>query len=222
MKNFKNKKEFKEFYSNKKIYSQYGQDYLVSEFFNFKKNGVFIDVGANDGIKLSNTFYLEKELNWTGICFEPIPKTFEKLKLNRNCKIFNIGISDKESVETFVFMEPSSMMLSGILNDYHPNHLDRIKKQMKENNSKLIEVKVHCKTLEQVLTQENIFNIDYLSIDTEGNEFKIVKSIDFNKFSINLLTVENNYKNPDQTNFILSKGYELIGNLGVDEVFKKK
>lgn len=222
MKHFTNQTQFRKYYDSKKIFSQNGQDYFVAEYFNFKKKGIFVDIGANDGIKFSNTYHLEKQLNWGGICIEPIPTVYEKLNINRTCTKINVGISDKDSIETFAYMEPSSMMLSGILKEYHPNHLDRINAQMKEKKCKLIKVEVKCTLINKLLENNKIYNIDYMNIDTEGNEFKIIKSLDFEKFKITILSVENNYKDKNQTSFILSKGYQLIGILGGDEIFIKK
>jgi len=202
-----------EFYNNR-IYSQSGQDAFVISYFNNKKNGVFIDIGAADGIKLSNTYYLEKELNWTGICFEPNPITFKNLDENRNCIKIMAGVSDKKSIEKFTIAN----FLSGITKYYDPRHVKRIE----ETKQKKDEIEVQCLLLCDVLREYNIFNIDYLDIDTEGNEFEIIKTIDFDKFDIKLITIENNYNNKDQTNFVISKGYELVGKLGGDEIFIKK
>ena len=60
-------------------YSQYLQDVFVQfVFFNNKKDGYFIDIGAYDGIRLSNTYLFEKNKNWKGICVEPNNKVFNK------------------------------------------------------------------------------------------------------------------------------------------------
>ena len=59
--------------------SQLGQELKVIKFYNSKKNGYFIEIGASDGIELSNTYLLETQYEWKGICCEPIPSRFEKL-----------------------------------------------------------------------------------------------------------------------------------------------
>ena len=65
--------------------SQHKQDEFVVNYFKGKKNGVFVDIGAHDGITLSNTYVLEKELGWTGICVEPMDHEYKKLTECRNC-----------------------------------------------------------------------------------------------------------------------------------------
>lgn len=208
-------------YKNNKKYSQSGQDAFVINYFKSKRNGVFLDIGANDGVSLSNTYYLEKELGWTGICFEPIPAIFEKLDKARNCIKINAGIADKKSIEKFTFVDGPSHMLSGMTKDYDPRHSQRVKHELETLGGKAVEVEVQCLVLNDVLEEYKIFDIDYLSIDTEGNEFKILKTIDFSKFNITTMTIENNYNNIEQTNYIISKGYYLLGRLEADEIFIK-
>lgn len=222
MKKFKSNTEFRNHYGEKKIFSQNGQDSFVLDYFEYKKNGTFLDIGANNGISLSNTYILEKEYDWTGICIEPIPITFEKLDKNRNCIKLNIGISNKNGKERFGFMEKSSKMLSGIIEDYHPKHLQRINKQLSDTNSNLTEIEIQCYLIGDILENYSINKIDYMNIDTEGSELRILKTIDFEKIHIECMSIENNYNDKEQRQFIISKGYKLIGTLGGDEIFIKE
>ena len=68
------------FYLNFDIFfSSKSQDkWIVQEVFNYKKNGYFLDLAATNGISENNTFYLEKKLNWKGLCIEPNKKFFKK------------------------------------------------------------------------------------------------------------------------------------------------
>ena len=69
--------------------SQYGQDQFVDTWCNSREGGVFVDVGAHDGVTLSNTWFFENVRKWTGLCIEPIPEIFNQLKENRPlCKLF--------------------------------------------------------------------------------------------------------------------------------------
>ena len=69
-----------------KYYSQAGQDKWVDDFFKSKKDGYFLDIGAYDGIHLSNTYYLENELGWDGLCIDADADVYNNLDKNRNCK----------------------------------------------------------------------------------------------------------------------------------------
>lgn len=208
-------------YKNNRKFSQSGQDAFVMSYFNNKRDGVFIDIGANDGITLSNTYYLEKELGWKGICIEPIPEIFEQLDKNRNCIKIMAGISNEKSVEKFTFVKGVSNMLSGMTKNYDPRHQKRIEEEVKSRHQEIIELDIQCLVLNDLLSEYEFFIIDYLSIDTEGNEFDIIKSIDFDKFKIKTLTVENNYNNKEQTSYILSKGFKFVGKIEADEFFAK-
>ena len=73
-----------------KQYSQYGQDILLNNLIN-KQNGFFIDIGAHDGICFSNSYLFETELEWNGICIEPLPNIFKKLEKNRKCILADVG-----------------------------------------------------------------------------------------------------------------------------------
>ena len=208
-------------YKSKSKYSQSGQDAFVLNYFKNKRNGVFVDIGANDGVSLSNTFYLESELGWTGICFEPIPDIFIKLDKSRTCIKINAGVAEKESTEKFTFVDGPSHMLSGMTKEYNETHKKRIQHEISTLGGVSREVDVKCVVLNNVLEEHKLYNIDYLSLDTEGNEFKILKTIDFDKFNIKVMSIENNYNDINQTKFIESKGYFLMGRLEADEIFVK-
>ncbi len=78
--------------------SQVGQDKILDEqIFKYKKNGVFVEVGALDGFGASNTYFFEKERNWSGLLIEPNPIEFGKM--NNNPRALsnkeNCAISDR-------------------------------------------------------------------------------------------------------------------------------
>src|SRR5947207_13570279 len=80
-----------------KFYSQVGQDrFLLENFFRGKRGGVFLDIGAYDGETLSNTLFFEKTMGWTGLCVEPLPAAFAKLRATRKAVCENISVADFE------------------------------------------------------------------------------------------------------------------------------
>lgn len=202
-----------------KSFSQYNQDIILNDlFFKNKENGVFVDIGAYDGIEKSNTYAYETVLNWTGICVEPIADRFDELSKNRQCICIHGVVSDKDqdTVE-FCEIEGYSEMLSGILEDYDENHKRRIINE--GGNRKKVQYKNY--RINDILKQNKITKIDLLDIDTEGNELKILKDIDFEIVDVDVILVECNYDNSEMKKFLEEKQYKHVTSIGADLVFKK-
>jgi FkbM family methyltransferase len=177
-----------------KSYSQIGQDiYYIENISKHRKNGIFLDIGANDGIFTSNTYKLEKEYNWTGICIEANPNLIEKLKLNRpNSNIVNKGVWS--SVTELTFEIPLTDK-----KDTQGNLLSRIKgldtnKGCWEDhfNDAVQMVSIQTDTITNIVSQFYSLpcSIDYMSLDVEGAELEALKGINFNKINIKFMTIE--------------------------------
>lgn len=209
------------FAETQKFYSQYQQDqYVYENFFKNKQNGVFVDIGAHDGISLSNTYFFEKFMGWKGICVEPNPEVYNQLKQNRNCLCVQGCIYDKRESVPFLKITGYAEMLSGIMENYDPQHLRRIQNEIAYYGGKSEIIDVKCYNLTQLLLDNGIQHVDYLSIDTEGGEFGILRSIDFSRLDIDVIEVENNYHEPFQP-FLESHGYKKVCDLGPDEIYCK-
>jgi FkbM family methyltransferase len=174
-----------------KYYSQAGQDEWVVKFFNTKKNGFFLDIGAHDGIDINNTYYLEKNLNWNGICIEADPIIFNDLKNNRNSKCVNCAVSDSIGYVKFKqdgFVGKISELNGNI--DVKTNTIDNI---LIDNKSPKI--------------------IDYISLDVEGYESKVLSKFPFGEYEFIIMTVEHNLYNGGNKNkeeikdILLKNGY---------------
>ncbi|MEI8365539.1 MAG: FkbM family methyltransferase [Parachlamydiaceae bacterium] len=204
------------------FHGQGQQDRFVYEnFFKNKLQGVFVDIGAHDGIKFSNTYFFEKHLGWTGMCVEPLPEVFERLKANRKCLCVQGCIFDKYETVPFLKISGYPEMLSGIIENYDPQHVRRIQTEIAMIGGKSEIITVKCYNLTKLLIDNNIHHVDYLSIDTEGGELGILKSIDFTRIDVEIIDVENNYNEPFQQ-FLEPFGYRKVAMLGVDEIYKKK
>ena len=203
-------------------FSQIEQDKIINEFFNEKTNGIFIDIGAADGIELNNTYFFEKFKGWNGICIEPSPSYFLELQKNRNCILENCAISDimEENID-FCEIRGYASMLSGCLAHYDERHVDRIDKEIKIYGGEKIVSKVKCKKLQDILDKNNISIIDYCSIDVEGAELSILKTIDFSKTTILSFSIENNYQTSEVYDF-LKDNYILYKKLEFDDIYINK
>lgn len=177
--------------------SQLFQELFVINFLNFKKKSFFIEFGASDGIFCSNTYILEKFFLWDGILAEPSKFWQKKIKKNRKCKVFYGAIST-QSKKKINFYENISPGLSSLFCS-------------KKNFVK--SYKVNTLSINDLLKKyKSPKNIDYLSIDTEGKEYEIIKSLNFKKYRPKIITIEHNYKSDKKLieNFLIRKNYKTF------------
>jgi len=204
-----------------KYFSNSGQDkYMYEHFFKNKRHGVFVDIGAHNGVEQSNSFFFEKQLDWTGICVEPLPEVFAQLKKNRNCICIHGCVAEFNGLGKFLRISDPER-LSGLIDYYDPRHMDRIDREVHQLGGTKNIIEMRCYTLENILEKHGVFHIDYLSIDTEGNELAILESIDFDKFYIDVIDIENNYYCKKIRKFLEKKGYRYITRLRDDEIYRK-
>ena len=191
----------------KKSKAQLRQDLFVLSEIGYKNDGYFVEFGATNGVELSNTYLLEKEFHWKGILAEPARCWSQNLKNNRTCNIETKCVwSSSNSVLTF--NEVSSAELSTInIFSSSDNHKDERK------HGKTYEVETISLTdlLDKYKAPQKI---DYLSIDTEGSEFEILKSFDFDKYEFKVITCEHNFT------LMREKIYQLLTSKGYTRKFE--
>ena len=181
--NISKKSELFNYYNSSK--SQICQDWFVLESLNYKKNGYFVEIGAASGVELSNTFLLEKKYEWDGILSEPSPGWKDSLESNRDCKKdYRCVYSESGKIVNFnQTVEKEYSTISDFSN------LD--KHQSKRRN--FTQYEIETISLNDLLKEYTApLEIDYLSIDTEGSEYEILKNFDFEKYSFKAITVEHN------------------------------
>ena len=113
-------------------------------------------------------------------------------------------------------------MLSGFVDNYTEAHKKRIDDEIIQMGGKSVEVDIKCFSVTKLLLENNLTNIDFLSIDVEGSELDILESVDFNKIKIDIILAENNYQDSKLSLFLKTKGYELVQQIAIDEVYKLK
>lgn len=199
-------------------HSQYGQDTIVFELLGKPPHGVFLDIGANDGITFSNSLFFE-EKGWTGICVEPHPTIFKTLSEHRKCHLLNACVSDTDATVDFLAIEGPSNMLSGIVQFLDQSDFERIDKDIASNGGSKQYVRIEALSPETLLSRFEISEIDYLSIDTEGCELSILKSFDFQKTPVKIIGVENGNRSPDLFYYLSKQGYHLAKCVGCDEIY---
>jgi FkbM family methyltransferase len=166
--------------------SQLFQDLFVIFCKAGKRDGFFVEFGATNGVDLSNSYVLEKELNWKGILAEPAKDWHSDLPKNRNAAIDFRCVWSKTG-EQLEFLETPVGELSTIASysegDGNSSGRTEGKKYMVETVS-----------LNDLLAFHKApKNMDFLSIDTEGSELEILSAFDFKKYSFDIMCVEHNY-----------------------------
>lgn len=186
----------------RKSRSQYRQDLFVLSQLDFKRGGYFVEFGATNGIDLSNTYILEKEFGWNGILAEPARCWHRALCTNRRAHIETSCVWN-ESDSVLRFNEVDNADLSTI-DSFSGTAFYREARR----KGKLYDVKTI--SLNDLLSKYAApTQIDYLSIDTEGSEFEILKSFDFSRHQFRVITCEHNFAPMRQKIFSLlsSNGY---------------
>jgi len=168
--------------------AQLGQDLWVLERLNHKRGGYFVEFGATDGILLSNTLLLEREFGWKGLCAEPNPDFFAQLQRNRGCTLSPACISARTGdVVDFILADEYGGIASYAGTDHNSGRRTAF-----EQGGKVISLTTV--SLDDFLRQNGApHDIDYLSVDTEGNEFDILAAFPFENWKISLITVEHNF-----------------------------
>lgn len=191
-----------------KYYANDREDRFVHRYFDLPKHGIFVDVGAFDGITGSNTYFFEKELDWTGVCIDGDPRVAELLKKNRafayNNVVSNYG---GEVVAYYVGAEPE---VSGLVEN-------------SKNEGKVKYVKPV--RLSAILERERITKIDLLSVDTEGSELDVLMSFDLKKHDPEIIIVENithGVVQWDAVIYLRANGYLTEVQMGANQIMRKK
>ena len=206
-------KKFIDWFKNvKNIKSQLYQDVFASFVIGNQFDKTFLEFGATDGLELSNSFMLENTLNWSGVLSEPSPQWHEVLKENRQyTKIIKKCIWSESGKILDFFMSDRGNFST--LNEF----IDSDKYSMPFNTEarkkagKLITVETI--SLNDVIKEYfNNTSPSYISIDTEGSEFKILESFNFENYRPKVFTVEHNFTELQSKidELMVSKNYERI------------
>lgn len=155
-----------------KFYSQQKEDIeIYNLYFKNKKidRGFFIELGAYDGIRASNTKFFENELGFNGILIEPVRSAYKRLLVNRkNCITYNDVITTKENV-TFV----GNDLTAGVKETMSKSHL------VNWSLDKVKGYEVKTNRIDTIMKENNIKYVDIFSIDVEGGELEVLKTIDW-------------------------------------------
>lgn len=185
--------------------AQLFQDLFVLFSLSQKREGFFVEFGATDGVELSNTLLLERSYNWNGILAEPAKCWHKDLMTNRHC-VIDTRCVWTESGKVLEFNEVTDRELSTITSYSNQDGHSGSRRMGKT-------YPVDTISLDDLLSSNDAPNrIDYLSVDTEGSEFEILRAFDFQKYDVKVITVEHNFTmNRDAIHSLLeSRGFSRV------------
>lgn len=205
--------------SNHEYKSQFGEDRLLVEYFKGKSRGFYVEVGANDGVTLSNT-YLFEGLGWDGLLIEADPLQADKCRsLRPRAQVINCAAVAPDSPSVVTFEVAASFPVLSSL---------KLENQALENLQEwygcqdIRRITVQARTLDSVLTECRVSHIDFVTIDVEGFEYDVLRGFNLRQWKPEVLILERNTILPDPRimHDLHRSGYEFWRTTSINDWFR--
>lgn len=188
-----------------------GQDFFVLDQVSYKERGFFVDIGAADGITGSNTFILEKFYKWNGICVDPNPVFMQSLFNCRDASVSTLCVySETGKILPFKFCVDDNQFFGWNFRSGLKSHLSSIDQEIDKSFSTINVLTISLNDLLELYNAPT--DIDYISLDTEGSEYSILKTFDFKKYNVQCFTVEHAFTENRQAiyDLMISNNYSRV------------
>jgi len=211
-------------------YSQFGEDVIIAHL--FAQLGItkpnYLDIGANEPKFISNTYYFY-ERGSRGVLIEPNPYLFNRLQRVRPGDIvLNMGVGLNETAEADFYVFPAYCNGMSTFSKLEATHWQEVglKGVGKIKIEKVLKIKlIPVNTIFNTYFSDKQLNL--LSIDVEGLDLDILKSMDFEKYRPDVICVEtlkydnqqNGYKNTPIIDFMLARRYTVYADTRVNTIF---
>ena len=203
-------------------YSQWGEDKFIAEYFKDKDKGIYLDIGCFNPFMYSNTCLLHNK-GWSGINVDINPTSIDLFKIARP-KDFNIctTINNEKKLFEIFFDDPFSPV-----NTLDKNFFKKLGKSFPANKKNIV---IESKSIDEVINLSGVKkHIDFINIDVEGSDYKILSQININKIKPKLISIEtHNVDGSENENFkyindYLSKNsYTIFNRVGPTTLFDRK
>lgn len=200
--------------------SQTGEDRALLTYFGGKRDGVYVEVGAFDGVEMSNSYAFE-QMGWSGVLIEADPDLAERCRRNRpKAQIVNSAAVPPGSPSQVTFQVASenrglsSLELDGASRSLLKSWTGRVA---------IRQITVPAKTLNEILGNAGIEKIDFMTIDVEGHEWSVLRGLDLRRWHPRVLILERNGNSPSRRIFehLQRHGYRYTGRTGVNDWYER-
>ncbi len=188
--------------------SQHGEEWIVRDFFQQRRNGFFVDVGANHYQAHSNTYFLEVELGWEGIAVEPLVEfgpDYERFRPRTRFKPF--FVSDASDEEALLYSLPGASRVSSGVEGFTTKAGEDLRLDETVESRRVATI-----TLDDLLGAEGVEHVDFVSMDIELWEPKALAGFDIERFGPALVCIEAHPEVRQQIlDYFTAHGYVVVG-----------
>jgi FkbM family methyltransferase len=194
--------------------SQNGEDRWLDAHFGARRSGFFVEVGAYDGVHLSNTYHFEQS-GWTGVLVEPDPQMADRCRRERpRSRTFQCAAGDRAGEISFYKVAGGEAYSTTSLSAAHRERLNRMGLAWRE-------VRVAVRTLDSILEEAHAPDVDFVSIDVEGGELAVLRGFDIRRWKPAVVLVETNAarRHPEIRRYFVANGYAYRHSIDVNDFY---
>jgi FkbM family methyltransferase len=201
----------------RQFFSQAGQDeFLDRKVFRGRRGGVFVEIGAYDGIIGSNSLFFEIFRGWSGLLIEASPTLHAEAQKFRNTPCLQVAVAPEAGFAEFLDVRRGYVQMGGLIASLG----ETAKKAIEADPRTVSEViRVPTRPLADILADQGLSRIDYVSIDIEGGELAVLSTFPFDRFEIGAWSVEVNEASPEIAREMSEAGFRLVAHIGVDQLY---
>ncbi len=198
--------------------AQNGEDRWLDAYFHGKRDGYFVEVGAYNGVDLSNSYHFE-QIGWHGVLVEPDPDNAANCRITRpGARTFQCAaVATPEITEiSFHKVANGGVFSTTNLTDGHAKRIANIGLATEP-------IRVPARTLDSMLTEAGTSRVDFVSIDVEGGELDVLSGFDIRRWQPQIVVVESNTKTrqPAIRHYFLRHRYAYLHSIDVNDFYER-
>ena len=168
--------------------------------------GIFVEAGANDGVRQSNTYFLERFRGWRGLLVEPVPELYDRCVRERpRSRVRNVALVSPQDTRAELVLRYADLGSTALGADEYP--FDEVNLGWDAP----YEVRVPTRTLSSLIDEAGLDHVDFLSLDVEGYEVEALEGLDLRRHPPAFLLIEFwTRERLEAIGRILGERYELL------------